>query len=48
MGVRLTFSHTWVTGGIVPLPNMDCDSPGFSNCWQDLAIMRIEPQVFAP
>ena len=48
MGVQLTFSHTWVTGGIVPLPNVDCDGSPGSRCWADLAIMRIEPQVFEP
>ena len=48
MGVQLTFAHTWVTGGIVPLPNVDCDGSPGSRCWADLAIMRIEPQVFEP
>ncbi len=48
MGVRLTFAHTWVTGGIVPLPNVSCDATPGSSCWQDTAIMRLEPQVFSP
>ena len=48
MGVRVTFAHTWVTGGIVPLPNVSCDATPGSTCWRDTAIMRIEPQVFEP
>jgi hypothetical protein len=46
VGVRVTFAHTWMTGGLVPLPNVDCTGPGFSNCWADTAILRFEPQVF--
>jgi hypothetical protein len=44
--VRVTFSHDWVTGAIVPLPDVSCTNPG--NCWQDTAILRLEPKVFAP
>ena len=47
MGVRLTFAHDWITGGIVPLPNVSCTAP-FTNCWVDTAVMRLEPQVFEP
>ena len=45
VGVRVTFAHQWLTGGIVPLPNVDCTSP-YTNCWADTAILRLEPQVF--
>ena len=49
MGVRLTFGHTWVTGGIVPLPDVRCSAAvPSSGCWEDTAIMRLEPQVFEP
>jgi len=46
MGVRLTFAHDWITGGLVPLPNVRCDGSAGANCWADTAIMRVEPQVF--
>ena len=46
VGVRVTFAHQWVTGGLVPLPNVDCNTSGFTNCWADTAILRLEPQVF--
>jgi hypothetical protein len=48
LGVRITFAHEWVTGGLVPLPNVDCDGSPGAGCWADTAIMRIEPQVFEP
>ena len=48
MGLRITFAHTWVTGGIVPLPNVECDGTPGAGCWEDTAIMRLEPQVFGP
>lgn len=48
MGLTLVFSHTWVTGGIVPLPNVDCDGTPGAGCWADTAIMRLEPQQFGP
>ena len=44
--VRVTFSHEWVTGAIVPLPDVSCTAA--SNCWEDIAILRLEPKVFAP
>jgi hypothetical protein len=44
--VRVIFSHEWVTGSIVPLPDVTCDTG--SNCWEDTAILRLEPKVFAP
>lgn len=50
VAVVVHFSHEWVTGAIVPLPDVSCDPvavPG-SICWQDTAILRLEPQVFAP
>jgi Flp pilus assembly pilin Flp len=45
--VRVTFGHEWVTGSIVPLPDASCTSPP-ANCWEDIAILRLEPKVFAP
>ena len=45
VAVRVTYAHEWVTGGIVPLPNYDCPSPGV-RCWADTAVIRLEPQVF--
>lgn len=46
MGLRVTFAHEWVTGGLVPLPNVSCDGTPGSACWADTAIMRLEPQRF--
>ena len=38
MGVRIEFTHQWVTGFL-----------GFSDAnWEDTAVMRMEPQQFAP
>jgi hypothetical protein len=48
MGLTVTFAHQWVTGGIVPLPDVSCDARPGSRCWHDTAIMRIEPQIFEP
>jgi len=48
MGVRITFKHDWVTGGLLPLPNVQCDGTAGATCWTDDALMRLEPQVFAP
>lgn len=45
LGVRIVYSHTWVTGGFLPVPAVDCASPP-SDCWTDTAIMRMEPQQF--
>jgi hypothetical protein len=45
MGVDIVFSHEWVTGGIVPLPEVDCTSPP-GDCWVDRTTMRMEPQQF--
>ena len=42
LGVRVYFSHTWITGGF-PLGNITCTG-GVTDCWQDTAIMRLEPQ----
>jgi Flp pilus assembly pilin Flp len=46
MGVKVTFAHEWVTGGLVPLPNVACDGTPGAECWADVAIMRLEPQRF--
>ena len=48
MGVTVTFAHNWVTGGIVPLPNVQCDGTPGAGCWEDTGIMRLEPQIFEP
>lgn len=48
LGVRVTFAHDWITGGIVPLPNVACDGTPGAGCWADTAVMRLEPQTFAP
>jgi hypothetical protein len=45
MGVDVVFSHEWITGGLVPLPDVACTSPP-SNCWVDRTTMRMEPQQF--
>lgn len=45
MGVDIVFSHDWITGGLLPLPNVDCTSPP-GNCWVDRTTMRMEPQQF--
>lgn len=45
MGVRLTFSHDWITGGLVPLPDVGCVAAP-SDCWVDTSTMRMEPQQF--
>ncbi len=51
LGVRIYYAHSWLTGGIVPLPDAACDngtppegsaSPS-SNCWVEESIMRLEP-----
>lgn len=49
MGVELAFAHNWVTNGLVPLPDVSCTDGTFgTNCWKDTALMRLEPQQFAP
>jgi Flp pilus assembly pilin Flp len=45
MGVDIVFSHTWITGGLVPLPDVSCTAPP-GNCWVDRTTMRMEPQQF--
>ncbi len=45
MGVSVVFSHDWITGGLVPLPNVSCASPP-GDCWVDTTTMRMEPQQF--
>jgi len=46
MGVRISYAHDWVTGRLIPLPNVDCDGSPGAGCWADTAIMRLEPQQF--
>ncbi|HHC08093.1 MAG TPA: pilus assembly protein [Actinobacteria bacterium] len=47
MGVRMTYGHSWITGGFLPLPDVACDSGSPpTNCWADTALMRMEPQQF--
>ncbi|HEX9853901.1 MAG TPA: TadE/TadG family type IV pilus assembly protein [Acidimicrobiia bacterium] len=48
LGVRTTFSHNWITGGLIPLPNVDCTGAPGTSCWVDIALFRQEPQVFEP
>jgi hypothetical protein len=45
--VRVLFSHEWITGAIVPLPDASCTDVAI-NCWTDTAILRLEPKIFAP
>lgn len=44
VGVRITFAHNWAIGGLVPLPNVDCDGTAGAGCWTDATIMRLEPR----
>ncbi len=44
LGVRVYFSHTWITGGF-PIGDVSC-TVAPTNCWADTAIMRLEPQQF--
>ena len=46
MGVEVVFAHEWVTGGLVPLPDVSCTGAAGSGCWHDTAVMRLEPLVF--
>jgi TadE-like protein len=46
IAVRVTYAHAWVTGGLVPLPDVTCNGNPGSGCWADTAVMRLEPQVF--
>lgn len=46
VGVRVQFAHDWITDGLLPLPNVDCDGTPGAACWYDTAIQRLEPQVF--
>jgi len=47
MGIRMVYGHTWITGGFLPLPDVQCNngSPP-TNCWTDTALLRMEPQQF--
>ena len=42
LGVRVYFSHEWITGA-VPVLDVTCALPPVG-CWADTAVMRIEPQ----
>lgn len=42
LGVRVYFSHDWVTGA-VPILDVSCSLPP-AGCWADTAVMRLEPQ----
>ncbi len=46
LGLQLGFAHDWLTD-FLPMNDVTCVAPGV-NCWTERAIMRIEPQVFAP
>jgi len=44
LGLRVGYAHTWLTD-FLPLQDVSCVTPGV-NCWTNIAIMRIEPQIF--
>ncbi len=46
VAIRVEFAHSWMTTGLLPLPNVDCDGMPGATCWYDTAIQRLEPQVF--
>lgn len=46
LGIRVQFAHSWITSGLLPLPNVDCDGTPGATCWYDTAVQRLEPQVF--
>jgi len=45
LGVIVYFSHEWITGGLLPMSDVPCSNPP-TGCWNDTAIMRLEPQQF--
>jgi len=50
IGVRIVYAHNWITGGLVPLPDSNCDNAALpaapTNCWTEQSIMRLEPLQF--
>ena len=46
LGLQLGFAHSWLTD-FLPMDDVTCLSPS-GDCWTERALMRIEPQVFAP
>lgn len=44
IGLELGYAHEWLTE-FLPLADVTCTAPGV-NCWTNVAIMRIEPQIF--
>jgi len=45
VGVRIYYSHKWLTGGLIPVSDADCTSPTLSDCWVMEAVFRLEPKV---
>jgi len=46
LGLHLGFAHNWLTD-FLPMNDVNCVTPA-GDCWTERALMRIEPQVFAP
>ena len=46
LGLELGFAHNWLTD-FLPMNDVTCVTPA-ADCWVETALMRIEPQVFAP
>jgi hypothetical protein len=44
LGVRIYYSHDWLTGGLLPLTDALCTSAGNANCWVDTSLVRLEPK----
>lgn len=44
VGVTVLFSHDWVTG-VLPISDVVCTATG-TDCWNDSALFRLEPQNF--
>jgi hypothetical protein len=44
VGVTVLFSHDWVTG-VLPMSDVTC-TPSGTDCWNDSALFRLEPQNF--
>lgn len=45
LGVVVFFAHEWIVGSFLPMTDVVCSNPP-NGCWQDTAIMRLEPQQF--
>lgn len=47
IGVKVYYEHIWLTG-LFPLPDVTCTTLTVTNCWEDSAVFRVEPQDFGP